>query len=86
MIKDRPSKTPLNIKKSKKAKKDSKILMNLKLCKTLYLVSCLFQDWEIYKKDIIRVFKRAYYKSKLAFFFFFFYTINIIQEVIFYMK
>lgn len=37
MIKDRPSKTSLNIKKSKKAKKDSKILMNLKLCKTLYL-------------------------------------------------
>lgn len=72
MIKDRPSKTPLNIKKSKKAKKDSKILMNLKLCKTLYLVSCLFQDWEIYKKDIIRVFKRAYYKSKLAFYLFIF--------------
>lgn len=86
MIKDRPSKNPLNIKKSKKAKKDSKILMNLKLCKTLYLVSCLFQDWEIYKKDIIRVFKRAYYKSKLAFYLFFFYTINLIQEVIFYMK
>lgn len=71
MIKDRPSKTPLNIKKSKKAKKDSKILMNLKLCKTLYLVSCLFQDWEIYKKDIIRVL-RAYYKSKLALLFIFF--------------
>lgn len=72
MIKDRPSKTSLNIKKSKKAKTDSKILMNLKLCKTLYLVSCLFQDWEIYKKDIIRVFKRAYYRSKLAFYFFIF--------------
>lgn len=72
MIKDRPSKTPLNIKKSMKAKKDSKILMNLKLCKTLYLVSCLFQDWEIYKKYIIRVFKRAYYKSKLAFYLFIF--------------
>lgn len=86
MIKDRPSKTPLNIKKSKKAKKDSKILMNLKLCKTLYLVSCLFQDWEIYKKNIIRVL-RAYYKSKLALLFiYFFYTINIIQEVTFYMK
>lgn len=61
MIKDRPSKTPLNIKKSKKAKKDSKILMNLKLCKAL--------NWEIYKKGIIRVLK-AYYKSKFIFFFF----------------
>lgn len=71
MIKDRPSKTSFNIKKSKKAKKDSKILMNLKLCKTFYLVSCLFQDWEIYKKDIIRVL-RAYYKSKLALLFIFF--------------
>lgn len=71
MIKDRPSKTSLNIKKSKKAKEDSKILMHLKLCKTLYLVSCLFQDWEIFKKDIIRVL-RAYYKSKLALLFIYF--------------
>lgn len=45
--------------------------MNLKLCKTLYLVSCLFQDWEIYQKDIIRVL-RTYYKCKLALLFIFF--------------
>lgn len=60
--------------------------MNLKLCKTLHIVSCLFQDKEIYKKDITRVL-RAYYKSKLALLFiYFFYTINKYQEVTFYMK
>lgn len=42
MIKDRFSKILFNIKKSKKVKKDSKILMNLKFCKIFYLVLCLF--------------------------------------------